>query len=148
MVKLSEDGKWYRVSLRLRGDSLPVDEVGMKLGLEPTSVGRKGEHFRGNPRYAEYQSNVWVWNYPAESDVPFEEQVGGLLGVIEPKRSTLLEILSPPDVEGELFLGFGSLNGQGGALFSPGLLKRVAECGLSLDLDLYPPPGTDDEADL
>jgi hypothetical protein len=143
MVKLSEDGKWYRVSLRLLGDGLPVADVEMMLDLTPSSVGRKGEHFRGNPRYAKHPSNVWVWKYPAESDVPFEEQIAGLLDVIEPKKSALLEILSLPGVEGELFLGFGSQNGQGGALFSPALLKRIAECGLSLDLDLYPPSGDD-----
>ena len=145
MVKLSEDGKWYRVSLRLLGDGLPVDEIEARLGLVPSSIGRKGEHFRGDPRYAKHQLNVWVWKYPAESDVPFEEQIAGLLDVIEPRKAVLLEIVSLPDVEGELFLGFGSLNGQGGALFSPGLLKRIAECGLSLDLDLYPPSGDDEE---
>ena len=63
----------------------------------------------------------------------------GLLNTLEPKVDALKEILSLPDVEGDLFLGFGSGNGQGGAIFSPELLRRVAECGLSLSLDLYPP---------
>jgi hypothetical protein len=146
MVKLSEDGKWYRVSLRLMGDGLALYEIESKLGLVPSHVGKKGEHHRGDPRRAKYQSNVWVWKYPAESDVPFEEQITGLLDVIEPKKSILKEILSLPAVEGELFLGYGSENGQGGAYFSPDVLKRIAECGLSLDLDLYPPGGDEDEA--
>jgi hypothetical protein len=47
---------------------------------------------------------------------------------------------------GELFLGFGSGNGQGGADFSPLLLKRIGECGLMLSLDLYP-PSIDEEGD-
>ena len=146
MVKLSEDGKWYRVSLRLMGDGLPLDDIESKLGLVPSHTGRKGDHFRGDSRRAKYQSNVWVWNNPAESDVSFEEQITGLLNVIESKKSILKEILSLPDVEGELFLGYGSQNGQGGAYLSPDILKRIAECGLSLDLDLYPPGGDEDDA--
>ncbi len=57
---------------------------------------------------------------------------------LEPKKEALKELLSFPDVEGELFLGFSSANGQGGAYFTPELLRRVADLGLALSLDLYP----------
>jgi hypothetical protein len=145
MIKLSADGKWYRVSLRLMGDGLPVDEVESKLGLMPSSIGRKGEHRRGDTRYAKCQTNVWVSKYLVDCDVPFEEQIANLLDALGPKVAVLKEILTLPNVQGELFLGFRSGNGQGGAIFSPELLKRVAECGLSLSLDLYPPSGDEDE---
>lgn len=146
MFKVSEDGKWYRASLRLRGDSVPVEEIESRLGLASSSFGRKGEHLHGDPRYAKYQTNVWVSRYLSNSDVPFEEQIAGLLDVLEPKLGSLKEILSLPDVKGELFLGFGSSkSGQGGAIFSPELLKRVAEFGLSLSLDLYALRADDEE---
>ncbi len=132
---LSEDEKWYRVSLRLMGDGLPMDEIEARLGLVPSHVGRKGEP---NHRGWKHLSNVWVWRYPAEPNVEFEVQIAGLLDVLEPKVNALKEILSLPEVEGELFLGFSSSNGQGGALFSPELLRRIADCGLSVLLDLYP----------
>ena len=139
MFVVSEDGKWYRVSLRFMGDNLPVEEIESRLGLTPDSFGRKGEHLRGDSRYAKYQTNVWVSKYLSNSDVPFEEQIAGILDVLEPKLAALKEILSLSDVEGELFLGFGSSkSGQGGAVFSPELLKRVADYGLSISLDLYP----------
>lgn len=48
-------------------------------------------------------------------------------------------IIQYPKRQGCYFLGFGSGNGQGGADFSPLLLKRIGECGLMLSLDLYPP---------
>ena len=139
MFVASEDGKWYRVSLRLMGDNLPVEEIESRLGLTAASFGRKGEHLRGDPRYAKYQTNVWVSTYLVDSDVPFEEQISGLLDVLEPRLDALKEILSFSDVTAELFLGFGSSkSGQGGAVFSSELLRRVADCGLSLSLDLYP----------
>ena len=140
MVKLSDDEKWYRVSLRLMGDGLLVDNIEEKLGLVPSNIGKKGQHYQDNPKRGKYETNVWVWSCPEESDVPFEMQITSLLSILEPKKGILKEIMSMPDIEGELFLGFGSMNGQGGAYFSNELLKRVAECGLSMDMDLYPPP--------
>ena len=94
---------------------------------------------QGNPRYAKHHSNNWVWRYPSSSAVPFEDQIEGLLEVLSPKIAELKEILSIDGIQGELFLGFGSGNGQGGATFSSDLLKRIGDCGLSLSLDLYPP---------
>lgn len=127
------------------GDSLPVDEIEARLGVVPEIIARKGERHNDHPRSYIYGTNLWVWKYPVSSDVPFEEQIMGLLDLLEPKVSALKEILSLPEVKGELFLGFGSGNGQGGAFFSSELLKRIAERGLSLSLDLYPPSIDEEE---
>jgi hypothetical protein len=143
---LSVDKKWYRVSLRFTGDHLPVGEIEKTLNLAPTYVGRKGDHIRGNPRFARHASNVWFWRYPSSFDVPFEDQIAGLMDILESRMAGLKEILSVPETIGELFLGFGSGNGQGGADFSPRLLKRIGESGLMLSLDLYP-PSIDEEDD-
>ena len=112
-----------------------MNEIEAKLGLVASHVGSKGEP---NHRGRKHLSNVWVWRYPAEPGVEFEEQIAGLLDVLEPKIDALKEILALPEVEGELFLGFSSSNGQGGAFFSPELLSRIADCGLSVLLELYP----------
>ena len=145
MFVLSEDKKWYRVSLRLSGDNLPIEEIETRLDLEASSIGRKGKHIRDNPRYAKYRTNIWCSEYLTDSDVPFEEQITELLDLLEPKANDLKAILSFPDVEGELCLGFGSGNGQGGAVFSSELLARIVKCHLSLGLDLYPPDIDEDE---
>jgi len=147
MFVVTEDGKWYRVSLRLMGDSLPVEKIESRLDLAPSTMGRKGEHLRGDPRLYKHRTNIWVSKYLVNSDVPFEEQIEGFLDVVEPKLGALKEILTLPGIKGELFLGFSSSkSGQGGAIFSPDLLRRVADFGLSLSLDLYP-PGRDENGD-
>ena len=128
--------------MRFLGDGVPVDEIESRLDFEASSFGRKGDHLRNNPAFAQYHTNVWVSKYAADSDVPFQEQISLILDRLESKVDALSEILSLPNVEGELFLGFSSANGQGGAVFSPGLLRRIANIGLSLSLDLYP-LGTD-----
>lgn len=120
------------------GDKLSINEIEAKLRIKPSYVGLKGEHFQDSVLRGKYETNLWGWRYPSESDVPFEEQIVGLLAEIEPVKSELLEILSKPETEGELFLGFGSPNGQGGAYLSPELLRRISDCGLAISLDLYP----------
>jgi hypothetical protein len=145
MFVSSEDGKWYRVSLRLMGDGLPVEEVKTMLRLKPCSLGIKGNHIKDNPVYEKYFTNIWVLKSGTNSDVPFDEQITVLLDLLEPKIDALKEILSLPNVEGELFLGFGSGNGQGGAFFKKELLRRITDFGLSIDLDLYPPSGDESE---
>jgi hypothetical protein len=127
------------------GDNLPVEEIESRLDIPAGSFGRKGEHLQGNPRRAKYHTNVWASKYLTDSDVPFEKQITCMLDALEPKLGALKEMLSLPSVEGELFLGFGSENGQGGAEFSPALLRRIADYGLSLGLDLYPPSGAAEE---
>lgn len=139
MQSSAQNEKWFQVSLRFQGDALPVDEVGGRLNIEPSAIGRLGEHINGNPKYAIYPTNLWVWAMTHDSTISFEEQIGALLELLEPKKQALTEILSLPHVEGEIFLGFSSSNGQGGTYLSSSLLSRVGALGLALNLDLYPP---------
>jgi len=57
---LDDDQKWYKVSLRFLGDDLDLAAVTSALGLKPDVAGLIGEHIGGNPRYAIYETNVWV----------------------------------------------------------------------------------------
>jgi hypothetical protein len=146
----SEDKKWYRASLRLSGDLLPIDDIEAKLELTPRSVGKKGmplNHYKLPILNAPLKTNVWCAKKLTGNNVPLEKQIELYLEKLEPKKEVLREILSLPNVEGEFFLGFSSENGQGGAYFSAKLLKRVSDLGLSLSLDLYPPSDFEQESD-
>jgi hypothetical protein len=136
---LSENQKWYLVSLRLIGERLPVDRLEAILNIEPSYIGKLGEHIQGNQNYAKHHTNIWTWDSPLDDNVPFETQLDKLLLELEPRKKELFEILSIQGVKGELFLGFGSENGQGGANFSNEIIKRIAMLGLDIGLDLYPP---------
>lgn len=136
---LSDEEKWHRASFRLMGDNLPIEEIEDRLDLDADSIYKKGEHIQDNPCLAKYKTNVWVSDSSADSIVPFEEQITKLLDVLESKEKELKSILALPDVEGEMFLSFSSGNGQGGTYFSSNLLARLANCGLAIHLNLYPP---------
>ena len=141
----SDDESWHKVSLRVIGDAVPLDDLGPMLGIEPTIIGRKGEHIGGAADRAIYDTNIWMWAYPASARVPFETQISALLDRLEPHRSSLREFFSSSGVEGELFLGFSSANGQGAAYFSREILERIVSFGFSITIDLYPPGEGDSE---
>ena len=140
----NEDRKWYRASLRLMGDSLPIDEIEAKIEVKSRSSIKKGELFKTE----QLSTNVWCAEYLTKNDVPLETQIELWLEKLESKKEVLKEILSVPNAEGELFLGFSSENGQGGAYFTPELLRRVADLGLALSLDLYPPSDFEESANV
>jgi hypothetical protein len=139
LAMLTEDEKWFEVTLRFFGDSLRVEEIESKLGIKPSYFARKGEHIQKDPRFAKHRSNIWRWNFTSDSSKSFEIQLVELLDTLEPLKAKIDDILSIEGVSGELFLGFSSGNGQGGAYFSPSLLARLAKLGLGIELDLYPP---------
>jgi hypothetical protein len=140
---LENDEKWYRVSLRFFGEQLDLDVVTAAVGMEPSSAGRKGEHIRGNPRYAIHRTSIWVRSYDEDLESPFSIQIENFLDQFQNRADAIRALTSQPGIEAELFLGFSSGNGQGGFDLPPTLLARLADLGIGLALDLYPP--TSDE---
>ena len=136
---LEEDAKWHKVSLRFLGDDLDLAAVTNALGLKPDVTGRIGEHIAGNPRYAVYETNVWVYRYAAMEHLNFSTQLSQFIAHLEERSKTILYLVERPGVRAELFLGFSSGNGQGGFTLPASLLARIAALGLDVTLDLYPP---------
>ena len=138
---MNDDQKWFRVSLRLAGETLDPHRVEELLGLETSTLGIKGcaRLGKNGRRYAPYETNLWVHKQNLGSDVCFNEQIEALFEALADRTEELRKLCHTEGIEGELFCGFSSRNGQGGDSISPGNLRRVAEAGLFLTLDLYPP---------
>jgi uncharacterized protein DUF4279 len=60
-----------------------------------------------------------------------------LLDALEPQREVVQGL--PRKYRIDFFCGFASLHGQGGFTLDSGTLSRVADLGVPLALDLYPP---------
>ena len=138
---LGEDDKWFRVSLRIFGDTLDPTAVENLLGLPAENVGIKGQPRLGKNgrKYSLYETNLWTHSSPLSSEVCFEEQIQGILDALGTRVSWLKELLEKEGIDGEFFCGFGSGCGQGGDSISASTLARMADIGLSLALNLYPP---------
>ena len=138
---LDEDEKWHRVSLRFLGDDLDLAAVTSALGLKPDVTGRIGEDIAGNPRYAIYETNVWVYRYTEMDNLTFSSHLSEFITRLEDRSEAVRYLVARPGVTSELFLGFSSGNGQGGFTLPASLLARIAALGLDVTLDLYPPNG-------
>ena len=140
---MTDDEKWYRVSLRAGGSDMEPDEWTKSLELAPRYSALAGEHIRQNPRYARHRTSIWTHDVTGDDpSVPFADQIPPLLDHLEARSAQLARLLARGDVEAQLFLGFSSGNGQGGAFFSPDLVARIGSLGLAISLDLYPPSRT------
>ncbi len=129
-----------RVSLRVSGDGVPLDDLGHILGIEPTAIATKGTVIDQGLGTAVCDSDTWIWDYPANAWLPFEEQIAGLLDRLEPHRSSLSDFFETSDADGVLWLAFGSGEGQGSAHLSRELLARIVSFGLAVAFELFPPP--------
>jgi len=136
---LDDDQKWYKVSLRFLGDDLDLAAVTSALGLKPDVAGLIGEHIGGNPRYAIYETNVWVHRYTDNDSLTFDHQLSEFITRLESRGRAVRELAARPGVTAELSLGFSSGNGQGGFTLPSALLTRITSLGLDVTLDLYPP---------
>ena len=137
---LSEDEKWYEVSLRIAGDKLDLNELTSRLALEPTRTGHAGEPITTHPHSARYKKAVWIWRATSDSSIPFEHQLRKALSVLETCAEQLRQLAGEAGIEVYWFLGFASGNGQGMATFSSETLQRIGALGIDLVLDLYPDP--------
>ena len=130
---------WYQVTVRIASDNYTPEEITSAISIRPTFEKRKGEFVEAIADGSKYCTNLWGLSYTTDDKVPFEEQLSGLLEFLEERLASLRKFLSISGVDAELFLGFGSSDGQGVASFSPQLLTRISALGFGIQLDLYPP---------
>jgi hypothetical protein len=147
---LTEDEKWYSVSLRLFGDALEPMGIEGLIGLHPETVGLKGQKRKGKEgrEYAPYETNAWIYSHVVPDASCFEDQLRVVFALLGSKRTALKALCNTPGIEGDVFLGFSSGNSQGGDTISPEILRLIADTGLSLSLDLYPPTVDEDKNDI
>jgi hypothetical protein len=130
--------EWAQVTLRLFGDALPLEKVSARLDLPIKKAGRKGEKMTDHPRSGRNKTSFWLWSATSMRQAPLENQLTMACDVLEPRLSRLRRLVRDTGARAELFIGFGSADGQGSARVSQELLRRLAKIGLPLQFDLYP----------
>lgn len=143
-----EDRKWFTVCLRIMGDALDPAQVEPLLGLKPDCTGLKGVPRTGRQgrTYAPYETNLWVFREEAGPGDGFDQLIRKLFARLGPNLPALQAWSATPGIEVELFCGYGSASGQGGDTLQPGTIKMLADAGVALTLNLYP-PGLEDDLD-
>jgi hypothetical protein len=129
-------GKWFRASLGIWGEALRPDEITSQLDLKPTRI-----HIRGERKSSRvpllWKDSYWSLDCPINSESDPSDHLRWLLDVLEPKSAMVREISARFRVE--IWCGFSSENGQGGFTMDANTLQRIANLGIPMTLDLYPP---------
>ena len=134
--------KWTRASLRIFGEDLVPDEISSRLDLRPTQTHLRGQRKSERVSLA-WKDSMWLLQSPLGTEEDLPRHLEWLLGKLEPKAGIVNEISAKFKMD--FFCGFSSDNGQGGFTLSTELLRRLADIGIPITLDLYPPESLETE---
>ncbi|MEU9269006.1 DUF4279 domain-containing protein [Streptomyces sp. NPDC048251] len=130
--------KWSVGSIRITSRTVRAEEISVRLGIVSDEQFERGSLMSPrNPDSHRRESSVWIRRSGLGSGNRLEEHVAALVRLVDGCREELTRLSADCDLE--LYLGFGSENGQGGCVLPARLLAEVGGLGLDIVLDLYPP---------
>lgn len=119
--------------------------MGGRVPADQQSDAPRGRHHRRpgiEPHHSvERDCARWVRDSGLGNDRWPDEHAAALIELLAGRHEALGRLAA--DCEMEFFLGFGSEDGQGGAVFPAALLKEIGLLGIDVVLDLYPPTPDD-----
>lgn len=122
--------KWSQAAIRIIAPDLGVDEVSARLGSQPThSSGRAEAKFR--------QRGIWYLRSGLSGGRDLPEHLAILAKFIH-DHGIQIRLLAQ-QFPAEVTCAFAADNGQGSFTIGNGTLKTIADAGLHLTLNLYPP---------
>jgi hypothetical protein len=135
--RLKDDSRWSKAAFCIYGDALQLDEINKNLGLQATNSGLKGGRPSKHPGARPLRTSIWMLNCPLDDHLPLQDHLKWLLDTLEPRLYIIRGIVMQYDTK--LICGYSSEHGQGGCTINAALLDRLANLGVPLVLDLYPP---------
>lgn len=123
-----------KVSFRISSETLSLEEISQHLG--PSCKGFSlGDPWRGGKVR---ERTMWIKEICNDDEVKLESQVNLLASYLQKREKLIREISS--SCEFDIFIMIQSDNGQGGAFFSPDIMKIVSGFNASITLDIYTSP--------
>ena len=132
----------YHISLRFFGDDLDPKVMSAALGVQPTSSCKKGDLFKGKVSERIEKTGRWLLSVPERPGESFEPQIEALLGRLTQDLAIWRQLTQKYNAD--LFCGLWLGRSNQGMELSPLLMRKLAERGLHLGLDIY---ATDKEDD-
>ena len=121
--------------VRLFGDDLDPDTVTALLGATPTTSCRKGDVTRLKMTTRIERQGKWLLSIDHQASRSLESVINELLDRVTGDLRVWADLTRRFEVD--LFCGLQIKQWNRGLSFSPEMLKRVAERGLELGLDIY-----------
>jgi hypothetical protein len=137
-----EPGKWSTATLRIASKDLSVEDISAALNIAPDRAFSKGSLASPrNPQSQRLEASVWLLESGLSNDRWPDEHIDALLSRISSSKLAICNLAVSG--QAELVLGYGSENGQGGCVIEAAILNELADFGLDLVLDLYPPEASE-----
>jgi uncharacterized protein DUF4279 len=131
----AEVGKWSAAGVRVFGEMLQPAEIEGALGLRATRT-----HLKGQPRGrndAVWGESFWSLQSPPREDHNLADHLRWIFDRLEPRLDIIRTLSAKYRVD--LFCSFSSACGQGGFKLDGITVARLANLGVPLVVNLYPP---------
>ena len=122
-----------RVSFRICAPELDIEDITQSLHLTPDMTHRRGEHPRGNSKYAPYKQAMWSVDSKLSPVEPLESHLLVLLSMLEPNQSYLQSLAQRTEMD-----FYSTIFNKNGVQLSPQTLKRITNLGAGLGVTVYP----------
>lgn len=134
---------YFSVSFRIIGDDLEPDKITLLLGIKPDIAHKKGDSSTGKSKsgkiinYTPFKFGLWCINSKLDKYDRLQDHMLNILERIEPKKDVLVK-LANEGFKMDFYCGyFFSTKDQAGISINNELLKRIAELGIDLGINLY-----------
>jgi hypothetical protein len=137
----------YDISLRVRHPSMDPAEISTALALEPSRMWRAGEQRmtpKDTPLEGTWRDTYWYADV-FKDECPDRTLAAALSELVErfsSKKSAFAKIRDDGG-QVEFYVGW-YIDGNRGDKFDTVLLAKLADLGVNLSLDIYPPPNPQD----
>ncbi len=128
------------MSLRIWHSNVLSDEITKALGLTPSlrnDAGAPRKTPAGQALDGVYDQTYWLYKFNFSNGVEVDECIAKAIESLSPKREFLQHIIASGG-RCELFIGV-FLEKNAGIELTGNLVRRIADAGLGLSFDVYPP---------
>ena len=130
-MTVAEDFEKYSATLRIYGKIGDMSVIGMRLGLEPTRICRRGEPVPEETS-ERYELDFWMMKAAVTPSRPLEDHLAWLKARLIPRGSVLRDIHNALSVD--VFCEYRSNHGRGGFSLPPEMLTWLVELGIGLEV--------------
>ena len=125
-----------KCALRVSSKTTSVTEIQAKIGAEPSRVFRPSDPVsKANP--TPRGVSLALFESGAPPDAPLDEHIARVLQISRRQTDGIDALRATCDID--VFCMYASESGQGSCELSPTLLRELANLGVPLVIDLYPP---------
>jgi hypothetical protein len=143
-MKRPEVKTYFRVMASSQNAEIDYDAVTATLGIQPTEIRHAIDRNAG--RSGAGRVAGWIYQSPLGPEKTLEEHFSYLVDLFLPRRDELRELCNRMSLRLELDSSVNSYGCQGPEMvFGPDLLRRAAELGAEIRIDLYTFDDDEDE---